>query len=651
LNKSIIFIILSFFLLSCFQKPEEELVREIRNLEFQRGSDSSAFEKYAEHESVNIRVTTADAIGKIGDPVHFPVLQRLLADHDPLVIKKSIFALGQIGQQDSLLLSMLNNETFDSYKRNIVQALGTSKNEKIMDFLLDNFETYPDSIKATVLDVITFIAPKKYKNQRIRNYLIHEYPEISGAAAYFYSRHPLRSAVAYLIRANIQPTTLWDKYRLKALQGSLTNYNIQYLDSTLRDSLKDRLVNDLKSSAGTWQHQLYQLSIVKHYQDSLSYRIISSYLTHENPHLRLAAINAISKFDTIDAKPLLLNVYQEADWSDKGHIILALSKDNPEMIYSLIQQNLDKGHTYFKQLLLKSLAKIKNRMSIRQLRQFLMVPDVRLNLTAFNELSRYGYIGYKQAKEFLLSGDMALTTVAAQWVINHPEYARYDDLSEAYSKFSEPKDVETQLAILQAMAYVASEESNNFLQEIYNSTSSFMIAKQTKEYLLNANVDLPVRPELQINLFVPEEKVFQKQSIFVAVETSKGNIVVELFPDIAPATVSNFLYLVKKGYYNNILFHRVIADFVVQGGDPRGDGWGGPGYVIPCEYSDLAFERGTIGIATSGKDTGSSQFFICHSEQPHLNRRYTILGKVREGMENVDKIDIEDKIIQITIQN
>jgi cyclophilin family peptidyl-prolyl cis-trans isomerase/HEAT repeat protein len=651
LNKSICFIFLLVFLLSCFQKQDKELAQEIRNLEFQRSADSSVFEKYSEHQSVEIRILTADAIAKIGNPVHLPVLQRLLLNKDPRVIKKSIFALGQIDNQDSLLLAFLTNDKLVPYQKNIIQALGTSKSDVILNYLLNNIDSFPDSLKPSILETITFIAPKNYKNQKIRNYLLHDDRELSGAAAYFYSRHPLRSAVAYLIQANIQPSTLWDQFRLKALGGSLREYNIQYLDSTLYDSLRYRLLNDLTEFPGPWQNHLYELSILGHYQDSLSFKVISKCLTKKNPHLRLAAINAIAQFDTIDAKPILLQVYQEADWNIKGHIILALAKKDPEMIYSLIQQNLDKGHTYFKQLLLKSLARLNNRMSIRQLRQFLLVPDIRLNLTAYDELSRLGYIGYKQTKEFLLSGEMALATVAAQWIVAHPEFAKFDDLSAAYAKFSEPRDVETLLALLQAMIFVASEESNQFFQEVYKSTKSTMIARETREILSNANIDIAARPDPQTELFIPEKIIIQKEPIFVTIETSKGNIVLELFPEIAPATVSNFLHLAQKGYYNNLLFHRVVPDFVVQCGDPRGDGWGGPGYAIPCEYSELPFERGTIGMATSGKDTGGSQFFICHSKQPHLDRRYTVFGKVRDGMENVDLLDIEDKIIQIVIQN
>jgi cyclophilin family peptidyl-prolyl cis-trans isomerase len=644
-------LLLSIILVSCFQKSELEVTREIKNIEFQRSADSLIFEKYADDENVNIRIMTADVIAKIGNPIHLSTLQKFLKDKDPRVIKKSFFAIGQLPDQDSLLLSYLSDDTFNDYDKDIIRALGRSESNTVLTFFLENIDSFPDSLKPEIIEAMTFLAPKKFKSHKIRKYLSHENTDISGAAAYYYSRHPLRSAIASLIEANIAPATLWDKYRLKALQESLNNYKIHYLDSTLHDSLKDRLLSDLKNKSLSWQHLLYELSIMKHYQDSLSFNIIGGFLTHTNPHLRLAAIKAIAQFDTISANSILLHVYHDADWTDKGHILLALAKENPERIYSIIQQNLDKGHTYFKQLLLKSLARINNRMSIRQLRQFLLVPNIRLNLTAFNELSKKGYIGYNQAKKFLLSGDAALTTVAANWIVNHPQYARFEDIHTAYTNFSEERDVETLYSLLQALKFVASEESYRFFQEVYSKTTSSLIAKETRESLTAANYNIPERVDLKPGLFVPDDLIIEKEPIDVLIQTSKDSIIIELYPDVAPATVSNFLHLIQNGFYTNIIFHRVISDFVAQAGDPRGDGWGGPGYVIPSEDNDLSFERGTIGMATSGKDTGGSQFFICHSEQPHLNGRYTIFGKVREGMEVVDLIDIEDKIIQIIIQN
>ncbi len=123
-----------------------------------------------------------------------------------------------------------------------------------------------------------------------------------------------------------------------------------------------------------------------------------------------------------------------------------------------------------------------------------------------------------------------------------------------------------------------------------------------------------------------------------------------LFGSEAPGTVANFVTLAGKGYFNGLTFHRVVPDFVIQGGDPHGDGWGGPGYAIRCEINPLLYDTGRLGMALSGKDTGGSQFFITQSPQPHLNGRYTIFGEVMEGQDVVDKIQVGDVIDEVRIE-
>jgi cyclophilin family peptidyl-prolyl cis-trans isomerase/HEAT repeat protein len=134
------------------------------------------------------------------------------------------------------------------------------------------------------------------------------------------------------------------------------------------------------------------------------------------------------------------------------------------------------------------------------------------------------------------------------------------------------------------------------------------------------------------------------------IHTSRGEIQIELRFDLAPLTVLNFMELAYDGFYDGLTFHRVVPNFVVQGGCPRGDGWGGPAHFIRCEYSDVPYERGTVGIATSGRDTGGSQFFFCHSPQPHLEARYTIFGDVLYGMDVVDRMVVGDVIEKVIIE-
>jgi cyclophilin family peptidyl-prolyl cis-trans isomerase/HEAT repeat protein len=141
-----------------------------------------------------------------------------------------------------------------------------------------------------------------------------------------------------------------------------------------------------------------------------------------------------------------------------------------------------------------------------------------------------------------------------------------------------------------------------------------------------------------------------KTNPYAVIYTNRGEIEMELYFDAAPLTVYNFMKLAQSGFYNNLAFFRVVPNFVIQGGDPRNDGWGGPGYTIRSEFNNITYNRGCVGMANSGKDSGGSQFFITLSPQPHLDARYTLFGKVIKGMEVVDQIERGDKILRVKIK-
>jgi peptidyl-prolyl cis-trans isomerase B (cyclophilin B) len=137
------------------------------------------------------------------------------------------------------------------------------------------------------------------------------------------------------------------------------------------------------------------------------------------------------------------------------------------------------------------------------------------------------------------------------------------------------------------------------------------------------------------------------------IKTKKGDMTVRFYEKDAPGTVKNFVDLSKKGFYNGLTFHRVIEDFVIQGGCPQGTGVGGPGYSIKCELNgeNQYHDRGVLSMAHAGRDTGGSQFFICHSRTntSHLDRQHTCFGKVVEGLDVIDAIRQGDVIESITI--
>jgi peptidyl-prolyl cis-trans isomerase B (cyclophilin B) len=133
------------------------------------------------------------------------------------------------------------------------------------------------------------------------------------------------------------------------------------------------------------------------------------------------------------------------------------------------------------------------------------------------------------------------------------------------------------------------------------------------------------------------------------IRTAKGDLVLELYPQDAPVTVNNFVTLARKGFYNGLTFHRVIPDFMAQGGDPTGNGTGGPGYTFQDEFSSRTHQAGSLSMANSGPNTNGSQFFICYTPQPHLNGKHTVFGQLTQGMDVLKKLVNGDKMNEVVI--
>lgn len=149
----------------------------------------------------------------------------------------------------------------------------------------------------------------------------------------------------------------------------------------------------------------------------------------------------------------------------------------------------------------------------------------------------------------------------------------------------------------------------------------------------------------------PAMQIDVKKSYRAKMDTNRGLIDLELYPQYAPKTVNNFVFLARQGFYDEVKFHRVISNFMIQGGDPTGTGRGGPGYQFEDETkgNPLKHERGIISMANAGPNTNGSQFFITHSPQAHLDGRHTVFGKVVTGLEVIDTIHQGDQIVKVEI--
>lgn len=165
----------------------------------------------------------------------------------------------------------------------------------------------------------------------------------------------------------------------------------------------------------------------------------------------------------------------------------------------------------------------------------------------------------------------------------------------------------------------------------------FFTSKKTEKVEVEHGNILENQTKQMTKLSPPEIEIDKSKTYQAVLETDKGEITIDLFVQKTPLTVNNFVYLARKGFYNQTFFHRVIEGFMIQGGDPNGDGTGGPGYKFDDEPFEGEYERGVVAMANAGPNTNGSQFFIMHQDYP-LPKNYVIFGKVTRGMEVVDQI-------------
>jgi cyclophilin family peptidyl-prolyl cis-trans isomerase/HEAT repeat protein len=210
------------------------------------------------------------------------------------------------------------------------------------------------------------------------------------------------------------------------------------------------------------------------------------------------------------------------------------------------------------------------------------------------------------------------------------------------------------LAILDSLAKQKSPQANEAIKTALDSQDYLVRRKAVALLKANGAGDFSSRIGIvqTRNTVKDYERAIGRmdKEIDAVVTTDKGSFTINLLPDEATLNVDNFIQLAKRKYFNGITVHRVVPNFVIQDGDPRGDGNGGPGYQIRCEINEVPYERGAVGMALSGKDTGGSQWFVTHSPQPHLDGGYTVFGNVVSGMDTVDAIARGDVIRSIVIK-
>ena len=259
-----------------------------------------------------------------------------------------------------------------------------------------------------------------------------------------------------------------------------------------------------------------------------------------------------------------------------------------------------------------------------------------------------------RARELLRHPDAAVRSVAADLLARHPTVADVDQLSDAYARAARDSFDDARLSAVAALGAIAAigpdaraAVAARFVARVPRA-DDYLVRRLAVEKLPDAAaVWGGVSPILTGRTLDDYRDVVRRYLLparlgraapRVTIETDRGRLVVELLPAEAPLTVAAFQSLADRRYFDGSTWHRVVPNFVVQDGDPRGDGWGGPAFVLRDEINPVRYEAGTVGIALSGPDTGGSQFFITHSPQPHLDGTYTVFARVVGGRDVLDRI-------------
>jgi len=628
-------------------------------VDLQTARNARAIFPFLEHSDPLIRARAAFALASIQDTDALPFLLRHLNDPDPRVRADVAFALGQIPDSTTgyALLAVLQHENDPTVMHRLLEAMGKIGSRK------------------TLFKLVTLPIPAAFEPERalaigryalrdihhpaavslLRDYLTASDPLLRQHAAYYFGRSSrtepwqhVRDAVRRALR-----TYTWDDpaamYLLRAL-------------GRLQDPTDDTLLIDWLSHATDWRIRVDAARALNGRTSRSAVRkALLQALSDTSEHVALTAARILvgaPRLSPEEVQHIFAQVTRpDISWRIQGALLPVLVRAGyMSDVYTWLDRHANNPRAVAHGL--RALAVASDTLAIRRLTTALQHPNPIVAAAALDALARHWYREQEPTKYFplfkqaLQRGDVALTYIAASLLGDSlflPS-GSIEVLIATYRSLHLPEDVEPMTAILQALEEAGDTLSVPFLEEIYHRAEHPVLQQAAARALHTlTGRTFPVRRQTR-----PPEKTIDwdyLQRVGPApewiLETEKGTIVIRMATEQAPLTVQTLLQLTDEGKFNHVPFHRVVPNFVIQGGDfERGDGFGGPGFTIRSEFTYLNYRRGTAGMASAGKDTEGSQYFITHSMQPHLDGRYTAFGRIISGMDVVDRIYEGDSVLR-----
>ncbi len=634
---------IAVLLLACSNKESNSLY-QLMQMEERGQIDSLAITRLFPSENAQIRKMAAHTCGIVRDNRFMKNLTELCNDNDSEVRIAAIFALGEIKDSSATnnFMSLLNEQNED-VKIYAIQALGKigvqSGAFRILPLLQDTSTAVASEASLALwrladTSAINDIRPLTSSTDSYKRYCsvyalfrlapdssINEFVQVLKTSTDDQTRS---IAARGLGAAHNMPAVLqaFDEFFFNA--GKLTKIElIRAMGKQKTGRLKLEAVLSSINDNAIKSEILNALGAIG---DRLSIFAVSKYMNDYPLEVRLAAISALPDIAKEKAIEPLSSLTFDSVWQIRAQAA-------------------------------RSLGKVGGRLAEKKMRLMIEDNEDRVRAAVFEGLGNFPIDRNLDLFKAALMGskDPVIRAIAA-------DILGSSKIEQAFSLLHQASnDTITDVTVLRSIIsgignFIDSTDSSQSAIEIltrYLTHSNRIIrqdaaqslAKYTPKDFAPGAFDINLIPSDYDNMIALGQK-----SISAIINTQRGDIKVKLDPLNAPRTAANFVQLAKQKFYDGLIFHRVVPDFVIQGGCPRGDGWGDAGYMIREEINPTRFKRGTIGMATSGRDTGGSQFFICISDQPHLDGRYTTFGNVSDGLDVVDNIEIGDTIISISIE-
>ncbi len=582
--------------------PPREILR-IRQLEDHRiGSEEVA--RHLKRGPAAVRRAAALALGRMEDPGALNALVAALSDTDDEVRRLAAFALGQLGQTlgEVGLLVALQSEKHPRNRVEIWRALGRIGGDSALKAA--EKASGPERPTAVVAAGLMLRRAKRPAAEVgwIVATLTDGDPEVRAAGLYAFSR----------THGDIPQTVR------EAAAAALSSESASERDAAVRVLARgsDGVVDQLETA-------MWSEGLADHWRAALVRGLGKS----KSPQAKALAKGVLRQALT---RPILSPTYHVAR---EAATVVGDDEGLRKEVYGAVTAETD-GSARRKAALLCALGgACPPKTAIQKLEQ-----------------ASAGDDGVASVVKALTGRDTPLVataaTKAAELKLKDAEVGQA--LSVAWAQTRD--DMEAAQEVLKAAVALEAPGVDKLLVEAADS-SNLALSRLARKHLEARGIRLEPRPRPMPRYESRTASMYAYDSLptHAVVETSVGEFEIRLDTRWAPATVKNLVELAEKGYYDDLKFHRVVSDFVIQGGDPRGDGWGGAGYTIRCENSPVPYTTGTVGMALAGKDTGGSQWFVTHSAQPHLFARYTVFGQVVRGQKVVDTIAVGDKIRSIKL--